>query len=113
MTERKVITGDCVWISAKRASKIVNLGYHRTIVFLTRPSVRSREVPWGTSRSTYQYWLPDVLALSKTEAESTTHEEAMKMREQEEIDDIHRHERGQDERNYQDYLKEIRQEQNV
>lgn len=134
MTEAEAIKSKSLWISPKMASKIVNLGYHRTIVFLTRPSVRSRKVPWGPNRSTYQYWLPDVLALSKTEAETIAHEEELKdilreearqeimrIREQEEIDDIHRREREQDEcpafhrfgRNYQDYLEEIRQEQNV
>lgn len=59
-----------------------------------------------------------------TEAEAIAHEEelkdilreeahydAMKMREQEEIDDIQRHEREQDERDYQNYLEEMRQEQ--
>lgn len=39
------------------------------------------------------------------------HQEVMRIREQEEIDDIQRHEREQDERDYQNYLEEMRQEQ--
>ena len=52
------------WVSKKKAATIVGLGYERTVRFLTDPAVRSREVPWGTSRRTHQYWLPDVLNIS-------------------------------------------------
>lgn len=52
------------WISKKKAAQIVGLGYERTVRFLTNPSVRSREVPWGETRLTHQYWLPDVLDIT-------------------------------------------------
>lgn len=52
------------WVSRRRASQIVGLGYERTIRFLTGSDVRSRDVPLGENRRTVQYWLPDVLSLN-------------------------------------------------
>jgi hypothetical protein len=53
------------WISQKEACEIVGLGYGRASRYLLESEVRNRAVPWGPNRKTHQFWLADVLAISR------------------------------------------------